>query len=281
MEIREWALKILSSGSLEDKLYLPDSLTDFNPGKPLIIKEPARDYEFRLQKFCKKEKLPPLHELKHRDQKITCLHRFAGHELLAVEIMAYTLLAFPDAPNRFRKGLAHTLQEEQEHVKLYCKRMEELGGSFGSLPLFRHFWMQTPFITSPLHYVSTMPLTLEMANLDFAPIYGKAFLQGGDEKSADLMATILSDEIAHVRFGMQWLRKFKPKEADEWDIWKDTIQTMLMTPRRAKGPHFNVHSRVKAGVSPSWIQQLQEFSLAPSQSTQADLEPLLSTPQNP
>lgn len=270
MEIREWALKILSSGSLSDKLYQPEVLTDYEPGTPLILEEPARDHDFRLQKFNKKEeKIPPLHELKHRDQKIICLHRFAGHELLAVEMMAFTLLAFPDAPKNFRKGLAHTLQEEQGHVRLYSKRLEELGGSFGSLPLFRHFWVQTQYIHSPLHYVSTMPLTLEMANLDFAPVYGKAFLQAGDEASADLMATILNDEIAHVRFGVQWLKQLKPKDVNEWDTWKDTIDTMHMTPRRAKGSHFNKDSRIKAGVSESWIQQLQEFSLAPSRSTQA------------
>ena len=269
MEIREWALKILSSGSLSDKLYQPEVLTDYASGEPLVFKEPARDHEFRIQKFDKKEKIPPLHELKHRDQKIVALHRFAGHELLAVEMMAFTLLAFPNAPKNFRKGLAHTLQEEQGHVQLYSKRLEELGGTFGSLPLFRHFWVQTKYIHSPLDYVSTMPLTLEMANLDFAPIYGKAFLAAGDELSADLMATILNDEIAHVRFGVQWFKRLKPNDLNEWDTWKETISSMQMTPRRAKGAHFNRESRIKAGVSESWIQQLQEFSLAPSRSTQA------------
>lgn len=264
MEIREWALRIISSESLEDKLYKPDILTDFEPGPSLIIGEPVRSHALRLQKFDKKEKLPPLHYLRHRDQKIATLHRFAGHELLAVEMMAYTLLAFPEAPSTFRKGVAHTLQEEQGHVRLYSKRLVELGGEFGSHPLFRHFWTYTRFIESPLHYISTMPLTLEMANLDFAPIYGKAFLQVGDEASADLMTTILNDEIAHVRFGVQWLKRLKPKELNEWDTWNDTIKDMPLTPRRAKGPHFNEESRIKAGVSEHWIQQLQEFSLAPS-----------------
>lgn len=260
MEIYEWALRILSSESLEDKLYTPENLTDFELKAPLIIKEPARSHSFRLQKFQKKDKLPPLHELKNKDQRIACLHRFCGHELLAVEIMAYTLLAFPEAPASFRKGLAHTLQEEQGHVRLYSKRLEELGGAFGTLPLFRHFWIQTQFIRSPVDYINMMPLTLEMANLDFAPHFGKAFLQAGDEASSDLMATILRDEIAHVRFGVQWLKKLKPKDVDEWDAWNDSLKVMLMTPRRAKGSHFNAESRIKAGVSPSWIQQLQEFS---------------------
>jgi uncharacterized ferritin-like protein (DUF455 family) len=268
VEIRDFAFGILSNDTLEGKLETPLELTDENPGAPLFFKEPARSHDLRFQKRKKEEKLPPLHELKHQDKRAICLHRFAGHELLAVEIMAYTLLAFPDAPASFRKGLAYTLKEEQEHVRLYCKRLNELGVSFGSMPIYKHFWSHTPAIKSPLHYVSTMSLTLEMANLDFAPIYGKAFLKGGDEKSADLMARILNDEIAHVGFGLKWLRNMKPSDLSEWDVWTDTLRTTLLTPRRAKGPSFHSEPREKAGVSKEWIQQLREFSLAPSQSAQ-------------
>lgn len=279
MEIRQWALKILSSELLEDKLFQPEVLTDFEPGPPLFISEPARTYELRLQKRKKEEKLPPLHELHHQDKRAVCLHRFAGHELLAVEMMAYTLLAFPDAPASFRKGLAHTLQEEQGHVNLYCNRLKELGVAFGSNPLYRHFWIHTPFIKSPLHYVGTMSLTLEMANLDFAPTYGNAFLKGGDEKSSELMATILHDEIAHVRFGMQWLRRMKPDTLSEWDTWTELLKNSRLTPRRAKGKVFQIEARKKAGVSPEWIQQLQNFS-EPYQSVKEDPNPPLLPPQD-
>jgi uncharacterized ferritin-like protein (DUF455 family) len=276
MEIREWALKILSSESLSDKLFQPEILTDQQIGPPLIISEPGRSYELRLQKRKKEEKLPALHDLKHQDKRAVCLHRFAGHELLAVEMMAYTLLAFPEAPPAFRKGLAHTLKEEQGHVHLYCKRLNELGASFGSMPLYKHFWIHTPYIKSPLHYVGTMSLTLEMANLDFAPTYGNAFLKGGDEKSSELMATILQDEIAHVRFGMQWLRKMKPDTLSEWETWTELLNNSKLTPRRAKGKAFQEEPRRKAGVSPEWIQRLQEVSWEPSQSEAKDLGPLLS-----
>lgn len=270
--MREWASRILTSEALEDKLFSPDILTDHSPGPAVIISEPARSYELRLQRRKKEQKLPPLHDLKTPDKRAVCLHRFAGHELLAVEIMAYTLLAFPDAPKTFRKGVAHTLQEEQGHVKLYCKRLEELGGYFGSQPLYRHFWIHTPFIRTPLHYISTMPLTLEMANLDFAPTYGKTFLKAGDIASSELMATILNDEISHVRFGLTWLRKFKPQEVDEWDAWNAILKTTIISPNRAKGFYIHEEPRRKAGVSEAWIQKLQE-SEGPCQSTREILVP--------
>lgn len=276
MEMREWALKILSSGSLEDKLFQPDTLTDFAPGPALFIEEPVRCHDLRLQKRRSKgDKLPALQDLHDSDKRVICLHRFAGHELLAVEIMAFTLLAFPEAPTTFRKGVAHTLQEEQGHVQLYCKRLRELGGTFGSLPLYRHFWTHTPFIKSPLHYVSIMSLTLEMANLDFAPIYGKTFLKAGDLASSELMATILRDEIAHVRFGVQWLRKMKPQNLDDWDAWETVLRTTILTPKRAKGFYIHEEPRRKAGMDETWIANLRtnNFSFHTPQTTMPEKSP--------
>src|SRR5215831_18925835 len=124
MELRDWAIAILSADRLEDKLFYPDKLTDFAPGAPIIWQEPTRPPGLHFQRHNHSEKLPPLSELSCSDKRAICLHRFAGHELLAVEIMAFALLAFPQAPKHFRKGLANTLREEQWHVQLYLRRLK-------------------------------------------------------------------------------------------------------------------------------------------------------------
>jgi uncharacterized ferritin-like protein (DUF455 family) len=262
MELRHWAYKILTSEYLEDKLADPGPLTDFEPGAPLLIKEPARTLDMQLRRRAKGEKLPSFQEHQDPYKRAVCLHRFAGHELLAVEMMAFALLAFPEASPTFRRGLAHTLKEEQEHVRLYIKRMQELNVQFGDLPLYRHFWSHTPHMQSPLHYVSMISLTFEMANLDFAPMYGQSFAHFGDEASALLMATILKDEIAHVRFGWQWLKKFKSSTLNEWQAWETTLATTLLTPKRATG--FIVHEkpRQQAGIPQEWIECLKKSKKA-------------------
>jgi uncharacterized ferritin-like protein (DUF455 family) len=256
MEIREWAIRILSADSLDEKLLDPQTLTDENPGPPIFWQEPVRPSHMRFHKHTRKSKLPPLHEHHHPDKRAICLHRFAGHELLAVEIMAYALLAFPEAPRSFRRGVANTLKEEQGHVRLYMKRMAEMGLLFGDLPLFRHFWSYVPSLTSPLRYISLMSLTFEMANLDFAPLYGASFAKHGDTASADLMKTILQDEIAHVSFGYRWLKKWN--ENSEWQTWLSSLPPRA-TPLRAKGPQFFEEPRHLAGLSPEWIHQLRSF----------------------
>lgn len=257
MELREWATRILAADILQEKLHSPEILTDAEPGEPLIWQLPTRPAGMGFQRHSHEEKLPSLQELHNQDNRATCLHRFAGHELLAVEIMAFALLAFPDAPKHFRKGLANTLREEQGHVRLYMQRLSELGVTFGDLPLYRHFWAYTPFITTPAQYVSIMSLTFEMANLDFAPMYGQTFSRFGDHASSALMEQIFIDELSHVAFGWQWLRKYYPEENDLWEIWKKQLPPRML-PKRAKGFVFLPEGRRRAGLPEEWIVNLKK-----------------------
>ncbi|MBS0604579.1 MAG: DUF455 family protein [Verrucomicrobia bacterium] len=257
MELREWAIRILSADTLEEKLLSPNELTDNEPGQPLVFTEPTRPSGMQFKRHTSREKLPAFHEHRHPDKRAACLHRFAGHELLAVEIMAHALLAFPSSPKHFRKGVANTLREEQEHVRLYIARMEAMGLKFGDMPLYKHFWAHVPHLSCPIRYVSVMSLTFEMANLDFAPMYGKSFARAGDEASAALMQRILEDEISHVSFGINWLKKLKKPEESEWDVWEKSLPP-LMTPSRAKGFVLHEEPRRKAGVPEEWIQKLKK-----------------------
>lgn len=259
MEIHEWATRILSADTLEEKLLNPEILTDHTPGPPVFWKEPTRPPGMGFLLHTHKHKLPRFKEHHDPDKRADCIHRFAGHELLAVEIMAYTLLAFPEAPKNFRRGLAHTLKEEQGHVTLYIARLREMGLKFGDLPLFRHFWAYVPYITSPLSYVSIMSLTFEMANLDFAPLYGASFAKHGDEASSLLMKTILEDEIRHVSFGTKWFEKMKDPESHSWEVWLQNLPP-LMLPTRAKtqSGRFFEENRRMAGVPDDWIELLKK-----------------------
>ena len=257
MEMTEWAERILSADTLDGKLIDPGKLLDNKKGPAIFWDSPTRPAGMEMGRRTKSEKLPSLQELSNPDKRAICLHRFAGHELLAVEMMAYALLAFPEAPTNFRRGLSHTLKEEQEHVRLYQAEMAKFGVSLGDQPLYRHFWALIKDIRDPLQFVSTMNLTLEMANLDFAPMYGAAFSQHGDDDSAALMAQILQDEIAHVRFGFRWLEHFKSPNASSWNTWIDNLGPLIQ-PRRAKGKHFNRESRQKAGIPDDWIECLSK-----------------------
>ena len=159
MELRAWAERILAADTLEEKLLTPTSLTDHDPGAPLFWDTPTRPPGMEFRKRSREDKLPSFQELGDPDKRAICLHRFGGHELLAVEIMTYALLAYPEAPRHFRMGIANTLRDEQRHVGLYMEAMEDLGVNFGDLPLYKHFWAHVPYLTDPINYVSVMNLT--------------------------------------------------------------------------------------------------------------------------
>lgn len=252
MELQEWAERILSADTLEEKLFSPKKFTDNFTGPPKFWNEPVRPSGMGFQKHTKKNKLPKHWELSCPEKRAICLHRFAGHELLAVEIMAYALLAFPYAPKHFRRGVAGTLKEEQEHVRLYCKQLDRFGMDLRDAPLYRHFWSYTPYLKTPEQYISVMSLSFEMANLDYAPFYGAAFNQVGDKEAASLMQKILKDEITHVAFGWNWLKKFKRKDLSIWKAWLESLPKNF-SPERAMGKPFQEGNRELAGVSSEWI----------------------------
>jgi uncharacterized ferritin-like protein (DUF455 family) len=256
MEASDFARLILSSDNLNDKLFTPKLITDLYPGTPLFWAEPARAPNLKFNRKHKKDKLPKT-SFEKPEHRAVCLHRFAGHELLAVEIMAYALLAFPQAPKTFRKGLVTTLIEEQEHVRLYQRELQRFNLNLGDMPLYKHFWKLTPSMITISSYVSIMSLTLEMANLDFAPHYGQLFKQAGDDDASALMQRIYLDEIKHVAFGYGWLKKYQkaPSILQEWL----SHLPELVTPKRATGSIFNPQGRQKAGLDDEHILFLKQL----------------------
>jgi uncharacterized ferritin-like protein (DUF455 family) len=151
------------------------------------------------------------------------------------------------------------LLEEQEHVRLYLNELKRLGVSFEDLPHFRYFWAYTPYLTSPIEYVSVMSLTFEMANLDFAPFYGSAFADHGDIDAASLMERILRDEIAHVSFGMHWLNKLKEPGQNSLESWKLALPERI-TPAKARGKIFQKGPRLAAGIPEEWVDELSHLN---------------------
>ncbi|MEN8694229.1 MAG: DUF455 family protein [Akkermansiaceae bacterium] len=221
--------------------------------------KPGRPAELTPYKKQDKTRFPSAEQLEDDEQRAILLHFFANHELLAVELMALALLKFPDAPDAFRRGVFHTLREEQNHTKWYVQRMKECGVNFGDLPVSPMIWEHIAEMESPLDYVSRLSLTFEQANLDYARHYSQILENVGDTKSAKILHTIYHDEIAHVGLGIKWLRKWKEQSQSDWDAWNKQLHIPL-SPMRAKGmAPFNEEGRRKAGLNEEWITSLKRY----------------------
>ena len=222
MELSDFAQEILSGPNLADKLIESDCFSDNNkfgnykiPSFPERSKQiDPRNKKIALQKF------PSSNHLQNDRMRGIVLHFFANHELLALELMALALLKFPDAPASFRRGIGETMKEEQAHLKLYMKRMEQLGVEFGDIRMNSFFWNRISTMKSPLEYTVLMSMTFEQANLDFAKYFQEIFRQVGDTETADLLEKVFLDEISHVKHGLHWFNRWRNSAREPLSEWQ-------------------------------------------------------------
>ncbi len=239
----EFAKTILNGEGLEDK-YLCATVEWSDWQEFSLPALPGRAGRIKFSdKQIKFPKAPHLHET---EKKAIALHSFANHELLAIEMMAAALLVYPhvtDEDVRFKRGILSALRDEQKHLGLYIKRLNELGFEFGDFPLNDFFWRQMPKLKTPAQYTAVMSLTFEAANLDFAQYYAGVFRSYGDFETAKILDIVLEDEISHVAFGSHWMKRWR-EDKELWDYYMTSLP-FPMTPARSKGIGFDpiIHQR--------------------------------------
>lgn len=251
MRARAYATAILEAETLDGKLAPPPTglaLDDDQP--PLRVDAPGRPAELRPVHH-RRVSVPPLEGMRDPSQRARILHALANHELQAVELFAWALLAFPAAPRAFRVGLVKLLADEQRHLRLYQQRLQALGVRFGELPVTAHFWNKLPDASSPLPFLCTMGLTFEQANLDFAGDYAAAARAAGDPATAEVLDVVHADEIGHVRFAWVWMRKLAPAD-DPFATYLASIAPPL-GPARARGARMDLEARRRAGLPEDFV----------------------------
>jgi uncharacterized ferritin-like protein (DUF455 family) len=253
--VRTYAERVVRAESLDGKLAPPPpDLPDERPGPSLRIATPGRPPELGIAPSAR---VPPLEGMADPAQRARILHGFANHELQAVELFAWALLAFPDAPEAFRRGLLRILVEEQEHVRLYLSRLEAHGTAFGDHPVSGYFWGKIDTLTTPARFVCAMSLTFETANLDHAADHATAARAAGDPETAEVLDRIARDEIRHVAFGWQWLRKLRDPGRSMWDAYRENVSWPLR-PALSRGRTFHPGPRLAAGLDEDFVRRIAE-----------------------
>ena len=256
MELRDYATRVLLATDLAEKLRPPElPLTDDEPGEPLRPDLPGRPPELQIAARRSAPKMPKPASFREPARRAVAHHLMANHELQAAEVMALILLAFPEASREFRLGLANVLRDEQRHTSMHARRSAELGRAFGSLPVSGYIWEKAKQFRSVLDYLAGVPLTLEQRNLDHSLEYESWFLAVGDEKGAAILRTIHRDEIGHVAFGLEWLRRLKPPDTSDFDAWEQHLHWPLR-PSKAVGRQLDEASRRQAGMDADFLSRL-------------------------
>jgi uncharacterized ferritin-like protein (DUF455 family) len=258
MEIRDFALQVLTAEDLDVKLAPPSEavveLTDDAPGAARRERAPGRPAALRIRGSVK---IPALDGMVDPAQRPRILHGLANHELQAAELFAWALLAFPDAPPPFRRGLAAILVEEQRHTRMYRARLLASGADLGDHPVHGYFWSKIETFQSPLDFICAMSLTFENANLDHTVDYAAAARRAKDVKTAAVIDQVHEDEVEHVRFGWRWLQLLKGEGESAWQAYERSL-TWPLRAARARGRSFDRAGREAAGLNPEFIRRIEE-----------------------
>jgi uncharacterized ferritin-like protein (DUF455 family) len=252
---RDFARALVTGDTLAHKLAPPpDDLVLEDAGAPLRLAAPGRPPALAPVPG-RSARVPPVAGMRDPAQRARILHALANHELQAVELFAWALLAYPGAPIAFRRGLVAILADEQRHMQLYIDRLAAHGARFGDHPVTAHFWNKLDHLDTPLSFVCAMGLTFENANLDFAGDYAQAARACGELDTARVLDQVHEDEIAHVHFGWVWLRRLAG-DASPWQTYLAHVKFPL-GPRRARGARFDRQARERAGLDEEFISNLE------------------------
>lgn len=140
------------------------------------------------------------------------LHRECNQEILSLEIAAQTLVDFPDAAWDLRLDFARQCWDETRHADLRYRRLRELGGYKGEFPIINQEWGVVCMLDSVPARLAVQNRTFEAGSLDGLPVAIESWRDIGDDRTAEIIETILADEILHVRFANAWLKRLAKED---------------------------------------------------------------------
>ena len=255
--VEAWCWDFIAEAALETKLA-PDSPPDprddaaWESSPPARrVTAPGRPREFRIV-----ARSPRTHKgMGPQSTRASMMHTFLHHELQAAELFAWAILAFPETPREFRRGLLRLCGEELRHLRLYREHLERLEAKIGDYPVRDWFWERVPECPTPAAFVALLGLGLEGANLEHSVRFAQSFRAAGDERGAQILEQVEHDEISHVAFAVKWFERFTGKPLD-YDAFRESLPEPL-TPAMLQGRPLNRRARQRAGQDETFLERLQ------------------------
>lgn len=253
--LQRWAFDYLSSCSLTHKVAPGPAQVlhaEACPAFPLL--RPGRPPELRVSE--QKVKAPRGGALRDPKKRAALLHTFWHHELQAAELMCWAVLAFPQTPTAFKRGLIAICHDEIRHMQLYAAALADLGFQLGDFPVRDWFWQRVPAATTPAAFLAAMGLGFEAGNLDHTRRFAELFRQFGDEPGARMQELVAREEVPHVAFAAHWFRRFEGELS--FARWQATLPAPL-SPMVMRGDPIDRGARALAGMDEPFLDALETW----------------------
>jgi uncharacterized ferritin-like protein (DUF455 family)/nitrite reductase/ring-hydroxylating ferredoxin subunit len=204
--------------------------------------------------------------------RIAMLHALANIELWAIDLAIDICIRFAtfqtegtsqELPRAFFYDWLKVANDEAKHFSLLRTRLEEMGSSFGSLPVHHSLWLSATETAYDLRArISIIALVHEARGLDVNPMTIEKFRRAGDGESVATLEIIHNDEITHVTTGHRWLTWICAQEGtDPIQVFRSNVQKHFRGPIR--GP-FNEEARLQAGMDKRYYENSAPAGIAAS-----------------
>lgn len=186
------------------------------------------------------------------------VHAVAHIEFNAVNLAWDAVHRFRDMPPDYYRDWVGVAVDEARHFRLLRSRLAELGHGYGDFDAHDGLWdMAVKTSTSCLERMALVPRVLEARGLDVTPAMISRLRQVGDAATADILAVILREEVAHVAAGSRWFAWCCAREQLEPE--RTFARLVAKHAGNALKAPFNETARRAAGFSANEISSLRKM----------------------
>jgi len=145
--------------------------------------------------------------------------------------------------------------DEARHFNLIEDRLSDLGFAYGDFLAHDGLWEAAARTAdSMLARLAVAPLILEARGLDVTPGMISRLSEAGDQKSADALKIIYTDEIGHVACGERWFSAAcRAMGRDSTETFRSLRSGYFSGELK---PPFNHEARAKAGLPRSFYDPI-------------------------
>lgn len=170
----------------------------------LFAEGPARDGRFAVrERWAEMTNLPP-EDPRHQ---MEFLHRQMNEEVNGLEIAARNLADFPEADWEVRLAIARQCWDEARHIVMFRRCYERRGGRVGAYPVLNFQYRIATRLDSLVGRLAVQNRSFEAAGIDAIQDGIREARQAGAEDLVELLDAQLADEVQHVRYANEWVRR--------------------------------------------------------------------------
>ena len=254
----------LDAAMPDDKPALTLAMAEaFKRGELAIDAAIATPAPIRMPGRPAKPKLVHPRELPRRgfgsdEGRAAFIHAVAHIEFNAIDLAWDAVYRFRDMPRDYYADWVAVAHDEARHFSMLRTRLREFGHDYGDFDAHNGLWeMAEKTAHDGLARMALVPRVLEARGLDVTPAMIVKLRALGDDVTADILETILREEVAHVAAGSRWYRWHCERAGVEprtrfRELLREYASGVLHKP-------FNTEARLQAGFD---IEELESLLAA-------------------